>query len=114
MTASGARSAGTSTVVTAASGNAVHVGGPVEQLGGRDALRDQPEKRQFNVTAAEHRAGAGMLETRRWVVERVVVGELRADAPLQFFVLRLADPFGAGSRSRAAQVHTGHCYLRVD
>ena len=74
---------------------AVHVGGPVEQLGGRDALRDQPEKRQLNVAAAEHRARAGMLETCRRVVERVVGGQLWADAPPQCFVLRLPDPLGA-------------------
>ena len=54
----------------------MHVGGPVQQLGGRDALRDQPEKRQLNVAAAEHRARAGMLETCGWVVERVVGGKL--------------------------------------
>jgi hypothetical protein len=75
---------------------AVHIGGPVQQLGGRDVLRNQPEKRQLNVAAAEHRAGPGMLETRRWVVERVVRGELRTGAPLQFFVLRLPNPLGAG------------------
>jgi hypothetical protein len=37
-----------------------------------------------------------MLETCRWVVERVVGGKLRADAPLQRFVLRLPNPLGAG------------------
>ena len=74
---------------------AVHVGGPVQQLRGRDALRDQPEKRQLDVAAAQHGARVGVLETCRWVVERVVGGKLRADAPLQFFVLRLPDPLGA-------------------
>jgi hypothetical protein len=70
-------------------------------------LRDQPEKRQLNVAAAEHRAGAGMLETCRWVIERVVGGKLWADAPLQCFVRRLPDPLGASYWSHAAQVHPG-------
>ena len=48
-----------------------------------------------------------MLETRRWVVKRIVGGKLRPDPSLQFFVLRLPDPFGARYRSRAAQVHPG-------
>jgi hypothetical protein len=37
-----------------------------------------------------------MLETCRWVIERVVGGQLRAGATLQFYVLRLPDPLGAG------------------
>ncbi len=75
-------------------------------------LRDQPEKRQLDVAAAQHGAGRGMLETCRRVVERVVGGQLRADAPLQFLVLRLPDPLGAGSRSRRCPSPSGHSYLR--
>ncbi len=51
--------------------------------------------------------GVGVLETRRWVIERVVGGQLWAGTTLQFFVRRLSNPLGASYRSHAAQVHPG-------
>ena len=53
-------------------GLAVHVGGPVKQLGGDELLRDQPEKGHLDVAAAQNGARRGVLEALRGVVERVV------------------------------------------
>ena len=108
MTASGARSAGTITVVAAASGIAVHVGGPVQQLGGGDALRDQPEKGQLDVAAAQHRARVGVLETCRWVIERVDRQATDGRAP-RCSSSCCGCPIHSApvDRSHAAQVHPG-------
>ena len=65
---------------------AVHVGGPVEQLRGRDCLGDQAEERQFDVTGAQHGARFGVLEAGGRVVERIVCGQERSDAAREFLV----------------------------
>ena len=82
--------------MTVASRLAVHVGGPVQQLGGGELLRDQPQKRQLDVARAQHGAGRGVLEARRRLVERVVGRDERSGLALQILVGRLADPLGAG------------------
>ncbi len=95
MTASGPRSAGTMTVVAAASGlpcmSVVRYSSWVAVMRCGISPRNASSTSRLRSTVP----GSGMLETCRWVVERVVGGKLRADAPLQCFVLRLPDPFGA-------------------
>ncbi len=92
---SGACPAGTSTVVTVACGSPLQVGGAVEQLGGSDPLGDQPEEAQFDVAGAQHRAGAGVLEAGRRMVERVLATAARGGSPRPKVLVRgAADPLG--------------------
>ena len=86
-------------------GLAVHIGGPIQQLGGGELLRDQPEKGHLDVAAAQNGARCGVLKALRGVVERVVLGQHRTDAPLDRLMRYGADPLGTGGRRDIAQVH---------
>ncbi len=81
---------------------AVHVRRAVQQLRGLDALGNQPEEAQFDITRPQHRAGLGVLKTGRGLVEGILAGQHGTATPLEFFVRCAADPFGTdgpGSKS---------------
>ena len=105
MTASGARSAGTITVVAAASGlpcmSVVRYSSWVAltRCGIRPMNASSTSRLRSTVP------GCGVLEAGRRVVERVIGRQLRAGAAHQFLVRYVPDPLGTGCWCDAAQIH---------